>query len=49
MVNTREKHFLPYKSLEHLKNVKNGFVLFLGLKLTINVIKSQIYLVLQSI
>jgi hypothetical protein len=33
--------FCIIKSLEHLKNLKNGLVLYSGLKLTINVIKSQ--------
>jgi hypothetical protein len=37
------------KSLEHLKNLKNGTVLFLGLELTIHVFKSQIHLVRQSL
>ncbi len=37
------------ESLEHLKNVEYGPVLYLGLKLTIQVIKRQIHLVRQSL
>ncbi len=37
------------KSLEHLKNFNNCPVLYLGLKLTIYVIKSRIHLVRQSL
>jgi hypothetical protein len=44
----REKYtFCVIKSLEHLKSCKNRPVLYLGLKLTIHVIKSQINLVRQ--
>ncbi len=41
--------FCNTKSLEHLKIFFNGPVLNLGLKLTRNVIKSQIHLVRQSL
>ena len=45
----REKYtFCNTKSLEHLKNLKNGPVPYLGIDLTIHVIKSQIHLVRQS-
>jgi hypothetical protein len=36
------------KSLEHLKNLKNGLVLYVGLKLAKHVIKSKIHLVRRS-
>jgi hypothetical protein len=43
-------HFCNIKSLEHLKNLKNGpLVLYLGLKLTVHVFKSKIHLVRQSL
>ncbi len=42
---TRNTLFFVIKSLEHITNFKNGPVLYLGLKLTIHVIKSQIHLV----
>jgi hypothetical protein len=35
--------------MEHLQNLENGPVLYLGLKLTIHVIKSQIHLMRQSL
>jgi hypothetical protein len=38
-----------HKSLEHLKNLKTGLVPYLGLELTVYVIKSQIHLVSQSL
>jgi hypothetical protein len=37
------------KSLTHLQNLKNGPVLYSGLKLTIDVIKSKIYLLRHSL
>ncbi len=41
----REKYtFCVIKSLEHLKNLKTGRVLYLGLELTTHVLKSQIHL-----
>jgi hypothetical protein len=33
----------------HLKNLKNGTVLYVGLKITRHIIKSQIHLVRQSL
>ncbi len=44
-----EIHFLQYKIIGAPKNLKNGPVLYLGLKLTIYVIKSQINHVRQSL
>jgi hypothetical protein len=41
--------FCVIKSLEHLQNIKNEPVPFLGLELFIHVIKSQIHLVRQSL
>jgi hypothetical protein len=35
--------------MKHLKNLETGPALYLGLKLTIHVIKSQIHLVRQSL
>jgi hypothetical protein len=40
---------LRYKIIGTPKNVKNGPVLYFGLKLTMHVIKSQIHLVRQSL
>jgi hypothetical protein len=37
------------KSFEQLKNLKTGRVPYLGLELTIHIIKSQIHLVRQSL
>jgi hypothetical protein len=42
-------HFLCYKIIGASKQFKNGPGLFLGLKLTIHVIESQIHLVRQSL
>jgi hypothetical protein len=42
-------HFLRYKIIGAFKQIKNGPVLYLGLKLTILVIKSQIHLVRRSL
>jgi hypothetical protein len=41
--------FCVIDSLVHVKNLKNGSALYLGLKLTIHVIKRQIHLVRQSL
>jgi hypothetical protein len=38
-----------HKSLKHLKNLKTGLVAYLGLELTVYVIKSQIHLASQSL
>jgi hypothetical protein len=47
---TREIHFLQHKIIvEHNKNLKTALVPYLGLELTIHVIKSQIHLVRQSL
>jgi hypothetical protein len=40
---------LVIKSLEHLKNLKTGRILFIGLELTMHVLKSQIHLARQSL
>jgi hypothetical protein len=48
-INHEKYTFCVIKSMEHLKNVKNGPILYLGLKLTIHVIKNQTYLVRQSL
>ncbi len=46
----REKYtFCIIKSLEHLKNLKTARFLYLGLELTMHVLKSQIHLVRQSL
>ncbi len=46
----REIHFLRYKeALEHLKIFKTVRDLYLGLELTMHVLKSQIHLVTQSL
>jgi hypothetical protein len=43
-----EIHFGVIKSLEHLKIFLNSPVLYIGLKITIHVIKSQIHLVTRE-
>jgi hypothetical protein len=48
-MNRKKYTFCVIKSLEHLENLKNGLALYLGLKLTMHVNKSQIYLVRQSL
>ncbi len=46
----REKYtFCVIKSFEHLKNFKTGRGPYLGLELTIHILKSQIHLVRQSL
>jgi hypothetical protein len=47
-INRQKYTFCNIKSLEHPKMLKNGPVLYLGLKLTIHVMKSKIHLVRQS-
>ncbi len=42
LINREKYSFCIIKSFEYLKNVKNSPVLYLGLKLTIHVIKSQL-------
>ncbi len=44
-INCEKYTFCIIKSLEHLKNSKNGPGFYLGLELTIRVIKSKIHLV----
>jgi hypothetical protein len=41
--------FVIIKSLEHQKNVTTGRVPYLGLELTMHVLKSQIHLARQSL
>ncbi len=41
--------FCVVKSLEHLKNLRTGRILNLGLELTMHVFKSPIHLVRQSL
>jgi hypothetical protein len=48
-INRRKYTFCTMKSLEHLKNLKIGPVLYLSIELPIHVIKSQIHLVRQSL
>ncbi len=48
-INRQKYTFCNKTSLEQLKILKNGPVRYLGLKLTIQVIKSQIHLVTQSL
>jgi len=46
----REKYTICFiKSLKRLKKLKTGRIPYLGLELTMHVIKSQIYLVRQSL
>jgi hypothetical protein len=47
-INHKKYTFCVRKSLEHLKNLKTGCVLYLGLELTMHVLKSQIHLVGDS-
>ncbi len=42
------RYHLPLKSLEHLKNFSTVRVPYLGLELTMHVLKSQIHLVRKS-
>jgi hypothetical protein len=48
-INHEKYTFCIIKSLKHLKKFKIGRVPYLGLELTMNVIKSQIHLVKQSL
>jgi hypothetical protein len=46
-INSRKYTFCGIKSLEHLKHLKTDHVPYLGLELTMHVLKSQIHLVRQ--
>ncbi len=48
-INHEKYPFLVIKSLEHLQNFKTGRVPYLGLELTMHVLKSQVHLVRQSL
>ncbi len=48
-INRKKCTFCVIKSLEQLKNIKNGPVPYLGLELSIRVTKSQIHRVRQSL
>ncbi len=48
-INLKKYTFYVIKSLKHLKNLKLASVPYLGLELTMHVLKSQIYLVRQAL